>query len=495
MKRLLFVVAVFSGLPLTARAEVEPDRFSAGGYFRIMTRPDFQGGNGRLGLWNISGRLLNEGPWGALELKLDVLRDAPGSHEAWASIHAKIEGGSFLNADPGKGTLDHFAVTQLYIQAGNILVDGVTWQLGTLDSWFGDLGLYDLKPTMILNDVVGLSGRWRKGPVELLLGVGDAGYSIRGAQYSTIFSGGGSVRLRLGERFELGLGGEVREEPEVGGNRFAPYTTPGVRYEDYVRHEVVAHYLAEHPGQEDQFPRPVSTTASSWKAIGYLGFGKLGPLRWSNLFAELHLRHPDNFYVETVAGRDYTIYVNGFTDKRYEAQVGDELQFQLVPDRLDAVFAVLYGKSVNLDNTIAPGDDNRDYYSTVLRLQAYLTRTVHFLAEGSAAQEVSALGNVFREHSDSVFRSTKGAANSRGLEFGDTDTRSTLQMKGGIVLNPTGFGIYARPSLRLLYGLQYSNAQAAFGSGFVDSLDQYNVFASPERHWHSVVAIEAEAWF
>lgn len=63
------------------------------------------------------------------------------------------------------------------------------------------------------------------------------------------------------------------------------------------------------------------------------------------------------------------------------------------------------------------------------------------------------------------------------------------------MLNPTGLGIYTRPSLRLLYGLQYSNQQAAFGNGFVENQSQYNIFKTPELHWHHVVAVEAEAWF
>ena len=34
-----------------------------GGYARVMARPDLQGGTGRLGYWNLYGRLLNEGPY------------------------------------------------------------------------------------------------------------------------------------------------------------------------------------------------------------------------------------------------------------------------------------------------------------------------------------------------------------------------------------------------------------------------------------------------
>jgi hypothetical protein len=117
------------------------------------------------------------------------------------------------------------------------------------------------------------------------------------------------------------------------------------------------------------------------------------------------------------------------------------------------------------------------------------------LTESSLAREKSQQGNLYRNHADSLFRTTGGIADLRGLEFGDSDTRDTWQIKAGVVLNPTGFGIYTRPSLRLLYGLQYSTQQAAYGNGFVDSLDQYNQFPSPERHFHSVVAIEAEGWF
>ena len=68
-------------------------------------------------------------------------------------------------------------------------------------------------------------------------------------------------------------------------------------------------------------------------------------------------------------------------------------------------------------------------------------------------------------------------------------------MKLGPVLNPFGEGIFSRPSLRLLYGAQWSNVHNAFGNHFVDSLDDFNVFGTDERHWHHVIALEAETWF
>jgi hypothetical protein len=489
----LLLVCLLS--PGAAHAEANADRFSAGGYYRIMTRPDFEGGNSRLGLWNLYGRLLNEGPYGVLQLQLNVLQSEAEQRQPWAQVNLRVEGGSFQTADQGGGALSNFKVSQIYVQAGNVLLDGVTWRLGTLWFYPGDLGLYDTRPAELFYDTVGLSGFYRSDKLDLMLGVGDSGYSIRGSQYDTLFTAGGWARYRVSPQFEVGLGGQFVFEPGIEGNRFAPYSTPGVSYEDYVRGEIVQHFLQDHPGQEDLFPKPVPTSSQSWKVVGYLGFGKLGPLRWSNFFANVSLKHPDNFVTETYQGRDYTIYVHDLTDKRYSAQAGNEMLFTLVPDRLDAAWGVLVGKDWNERNTVAAGDDNRVYYSTVLRLQYYATSAIHFLLEGSAAQEKSMNGNLYREHVDSIFASTNGIADSRGLQFGDSDLRNTFQGKAGVLFSPSGRGIWSRPALRLLYGLQYSNMQDAFGNNFATSLDQYNQFATVERHWHSVVAIEAEGWF
>ncbi|MGQ0505300.1 MAG: hypothetical protein ACT4TC_08260, partial [Myxococcaceae bacterium] len=187
--------------------------------------------------------------------------------------------------------------------------------------------------------------------------------------------------------------------------------------------------------------------------------------------------------------------VTGLTDQRYQLNVGNEMQLQIVPGRLDLVWGVLFGHHYNLDNSVKAGEDNRDFISTVLRAQVYLTNTLHFLAESSIAREQARLGNLYREHTDSVFQSTRGAADTRGLEYGDSSQRNTWQLKTGFVMNPTGLGIYTRPSLRLLYGMQYSSQQAAFGNGFVESQSQFNIFPTPELHWHHMIAIEAEAWF
>ncbi|MBL9038461.1 MAG: hypothetical protein JNG84_08115, partial [Archangium sp.] len=97
MRQLVLVSSVLAASVSFAQA---PDsRFSAGGYFRIMARPDFQGGDGRLGYWNLYGRLMHEGPYAALEMKLDLLQAPPGTQEIWASLHARVEGGSVYSAD------------------------------------------------------------------------------------------------------------------------------------------------------------------------------------------------------------------------------------------------------------------------------------------------------------------------------------------------------------------------------------------------------------
>ena len=158
---------------------------------------------------------------------------------------------------------------------------------------------------------------------------------------------------------------------------------------------------------------------------------------------------------------------------------------------------MLYGDYRDLDNDIAPSDHERRFVSTVLRLQLFMSETVHLLGESSVAKEVSRNGNAYREHWDSIFTNSGGVSDSRGLEHGDTDQRNTWQGKLGVVLNPLGPGIYTRPSLRLLYGAQYSNQNNAFGNAFVEDLDQFNDFELPEedQHWHHLVALETEVWF
>ena len=461
---MMALAALMLGAPGSANAETEQDRFSAAGYFRVMARPDFDGGWSQLGLWNINGRLLNEGPYAALELKLDALDAVPGSGDPWTSLHAKIEGGSLLGADPGNGSLAAFALTQLYVKAGDVLIEDVVFQVGSLLTSFGD-----------------------------------SGYALRRDQYSTILTFGGAARLRVVDGLELGLGAEIFHEPPVRGNRFGPHRTilpTNVSYEDFVRGRVVERYIEANPGRIDDFPRPEPVAADSYKVVGYLGFGDLGPLRWNNLFVNVARRHPDNFTTEVFEGRQYRIFLKELTDQRVEINGGNEMQLTLVPGLLDAAWGVLFGFSVDEDDKITASERNRTFYSTVLRLQLYMTDTLHLLAEGSAAREESRQGNLWRGHHDSVFTSTSGLADSEGLEFGDLYLRDTNQLKFGLIINPTGPGIFTRPSLRILYGIQKSNMHNAFGNSFIESLDDFNEFKEDrDRLWHSVIALEAEAWF
>lgn len=466
-----------------------------GGYLRVMTRPDFQGGSGRLGYWNLYGRLLNEGPYATLDLRLDVLEQTPGTNAPWTSVHMRVEGGSVGNSDAGNGSLADYRLSQAYIQAGNVLVDDVIWQFGTLEYYFGDLGLYDFRPAQIFFETVGASARYDKGPVELLVGLGDAGYGMKGSRYNTIVTGGGALRLRPVSGFELGVGGEGHYEPAVTGNQNAPHVTPGLSYEDWLRGDVVLRYEEANPGQLLDFPDPLPTDASSWTAVGYMGFGGFGPIIWNNTFVRYGRLHPEASTTETFEGVDYELYVTELTDQRTVLMVGDELQLRIVPDRLDLVVAGLYADHRDGDNDIAPSDHDRRYWSTVGRVQVYATDTVHFLVESSYANEWSRNGNAYREHADSIFANTAGVPDTDGFQLGDTDTRRTWQGKAGIVLNPLGPGVFTRPSLRLLYGAQYSNQNNAFGNSFVESLDQYDDFDTVEQHWHHVVALETEAWF
>ena len=485
-------------LSAVAQAQAPDSRFSAGGYYRIMARPDWQGGNGRLGYWNLYGRLMNEGAFAALEMKLDLLQAPPDSNDIYASLHARLEAGSIANADANNGSLVNARVAQLYARAGNILAPNIVWQLGTLQYFFGDLGLYDIRPAQLLEDTIGLSARFNTKHFDVLLAVGDSGFAARGAQYVPLITAGGAVRARLGEHVELGGGGQIAVEPFIDGNRYSSYVTPNVKYEDFARKEVLRRFLEDNPLGFDRFPLPVASqqTNTSWRAVGYLGFGKLGPLRWNSLFGRAQRLHPKNSYSDTWQGQSSTIYIADLTRDRYAFQVGDEMQLKLIPDRLDAVVAGLYGQDRDFADTIVASEGNRTYMSAVVRLQLYLTKTLHVLAESSIANEVSLNGNLYRTAFDSIFLNTKGTADSRGLENGDAPSRQTVQFKTGVVLNPTGLGIYARPSIRLLYGFQYSTQHAAFGNAFVEKLDQFDAFQPKSTvNWHHLFSLESEGWF
>ena len=229
--------------------------------------------------------------------------------------------------------------------------------------------------------------------------------------------------------------------------------------------------------------------------MGYIGFGDLGPIRWNSLFANIQRMHPEQRTVETFEGREYDIYVAELTDERYQFNLGNELQLSIVPRRFDLSWAVLYGNHWDDDNSIAPSDHDREFVSTVLRAQVYLTPTLHVLVESSVARELSRNGNAYRNAADAIFENSGGLPDSRGLEYGDSNQRVTWQGKGGLILNPLGEGMYVRPSLRLLYGVQYSTMNNAFGNSFVETPSQFAQFDTVERHWHHMIAVEAEAWF
>ena len=368
----LLIAATLSTLvSTTAQAEPKKDRASAAGYFRIMARPDLDGGSSRLGLWNISGRLLNEGPWAALELKLDVLPQTLDSQDIWTSVHAKIEGGSVRASDSMNGSLQAFNLTQLYVKAGNVLFEDTTWQLGTLHTYFGDLGLYDMKPSDLFWETIGLSLTYSNDTIDAMVGLGDSGYGIRGSNYSTILTAGGSLRARIADGFEVGVGGQFNYEPGVEGNRYAPHKSPlnetyfgtsgDVRstYEDFVRGEIVEQWALHQSGLptdtsglpgvdevvygDNGFPNPESTSAHSYKVVAYLGFGKLGPLKWNNLFANFTLLHPENFVTETYRGTEVPVYVTELTDQRYQINVGDEMQLTVIDGVWDIVWGALFG--------------------------------------------------------------------------------------------------------------------------------------------------------
>lgn len=503
------VVSMIVALSAPVNASAEEDRFSAGGYFRIGARPDFQGGWSKLGLWNISGRLLNETQWAALEMRLQLIRQTPGTNEVWTSLHAKIEGGSAHAADWLNGSLGQFSLTQLYALAGNVLIKDVVWQVGTLDYYFGDLGLYDMKFAEIFYDTVGVSATWHHPMADLLVGFGDSGYLKHSQGYSPVLTFGVATRIRPKDGVEFGVGAELDYEPSVEGSENAPHQTKltatnGVKYESYVRHEVLQDFVETFGDAsllDSYFPTPTPEDALSFKVVGYLGFGKLGALKWNNLFFNFLREHPEQYYRESFNNVEKRIYVRDWTDERYQFNIGDEMNLEIVKNRFDLTWAALFGYHFDKDDEVSASERNRMIWSIVARGQVYITPTVHVLIETSYAQEKSLNGNLWRSSAGAIWNNDAGVPNDRGLEYGDLDLRKTWQGKAGLVLNPGGAGIFARPSLRLMYGVQYSNMHNAFQNSNVETQSQNNEFfkddfsSIPDRHWHHVISIEAEAWF
>jgi hypothetical protein len=484
------ILSLISAAALAGNANV-------GGYFRIPARPDFQGGSGRLGYWNLYGRLMNEGPYGMVELRYDLLERAPQSDRPWSAVHVRVEGGSIANADPLNGSLSAYRMSQMYVRSGNVLLRDVTWQLGTLEYFFGDLGLYDFRPATLMFRTVGVSGTYDRGRLLVLAGAGDSGFAQFGTKYSPLPTAALATRVRIVPgHLEVGGGFEGHYEPAVGGSRNAPYQTPGIDFEDWIRGEVGERWVAENGEQQaPYFPDPVPRDATSFAVVGNLGFGNAGPLVWNNLFVRYEQVHPEKTTQDSLLGQPLTLYVHDFTDQRTVFQAGDEMQLRLVKNRLDAVLGGFYGDHRDLDNQLAPSDWDRTYASQVTRLQLYVTPTAHLLVENAIAREWSRNGNTYREHADSMFSNTEGRPDARGLETGDSDTRVTWQGKGGFVLNPLGPGVFVRPSLRFLYGVQASSQNNAFGNAFVETVDQENAFGNVERHLHHLVSIETETWF
>jgi len=492
---ILVAAGLCCSVPSLSRAEAPDRALSLGGYARVMTRPDLSGGDGRLGYWNLYGRLLNEGPWLALEMRLKLQPGRAERGDTTSALHVKMEGGSITGADHGGGHLESYRVSQLYLNTSNSLAPGLSLRMGTLHHWFGDLGLYDFRPGELFVGAVGAAARLQRGPWDLQLGLGDAGFALRPQNYHSVLVGGGSLRRRFANRHVVGLGGVYRFEPEVTGNPYAPHRTPGVDVEDWLRGRVVERYFMETPGDQNDFPRPEAQSASSFKLLAYLGLGKIGYLNWNHLYLTLEKAHPDHSTMETYQGDSVRIYLGDLTDERESITLSNEMHFTLLPGRLDGAWAFYLSRRRDGDNDVAPSDYDMDLASTVLRLQSQVARQVLLLLESSVALERSIQGNRYRARADSIFSSDSGRHDLEGLEYGDLSERRTWQLKFGPVVNPRGFGIFSRPSFRMLYGVQYSTQNLAYGHQLVESLAADNRFPPVERHWHHLGALEVEAWF
>lgn len=496
-------------------------------YFRISAQDDFGYNAATLGWSPFYGRLMNETPWMMAQFGYHILRPEKIS-DPRATFILRLEGGSFRNTDKDSGSLAKFSFTQVYLETENIPVRHFVTVTGSLWYNMGYIGIYDNFTAQVFWETMGIRAGQRYDKLEYYIGAGDSGYNIyqsrknnsdfKHLDYNTIPTLGALLKLNLYKfgfmkpvagvlpYIQLGVSYQHMWERENSSLPGAPGQTPIILYSDVMRREVLKKFLAENPGQGDFFPFSQSQSANYFRGTFWLGFAgpQFGPvaLRWNDLSIKIERKAPEIGYTETYNGESKDIYISEFTNERYELLIMDEMHWQLIPERLDMNIGLAFGSSWDNDNTVRPDDYNKVSMSAVIRPQFYFNNFLHYLLEVSLAKEISTIGLRYREHHDSVM-SNNGLAldgypapDTQGLQWGDTDTKYTLQVKTGPVLNPTGRGIYARPSVRLLFGAQYSNVHAAFGNTLVESFDRRNNFrVNKDIHWHYMVRIEAEHWF
>ena len=315
-----------------ARADASDDRLSAGGYFRLQAFTDFQGGNGQLGLSPLGcgvggpciyGRLMNEGPDLILEMRYLMIGSDKTPDTPWAALVLRAEGESFLGTDSGNGNLSNYAITRFAVDAGNLLLQNVTWRIGVL--WYepNNLGLYDMFLDDLFYGVMGASAFYKTPTLDLLVGIGDEGWQLLGSHYNTVYHGRwlGALApeqpLRARRRRAVRLRARQPGQPEravADSRRQLPAsTTSRPRSRASTRR-------TRSPGT--LFPNPTPTSAENWKAVGYLGFGKLGPLDWNSFYIHYMRKPPLTNYTETfqapgaVAPQSYTIYVSATSPAR-----------------------------------------------------------------------------------------------------------------------------------------------------------------------------------
>lgn len=481
------------------------DRFFYDLYFRISARSDMGHGSKTLGWWPLYGRLMNETNWFTFGLGFNLM-DQEKKSDPGARLYMRVEGNSVRTGDEGAGSLGNFSFTQFYLETTNIPSKNFVVQAGTLWYNMGYIGIYDFYVAQSLWETVGVRLGMRHDNMEWFIGLGDSGYSALkerqktypDAGYNSIPTLAGIFKVKLGKNFWVGSSAMMRYEMSEEGNPNSPHKTD-VDYRDVLRGDVLKKYIDNNPTDPnaDSFPGATSLSDLSWRLTFWMGFNakSLG-LQWNDLSISFENSPAELARRFTYNGITKDVYVSGFSDERYDLTIADESQWVLVKDKLDLILAGAFGYAMDNDNKYLPDDRNRMILSLVMRPQYYITEHFHFLTELSMAVEKSLKGNRYREHYDSIQANTGGVPDPDGLEWGDTDTKYTFQFKTGLVFNPAGRGIYKRPAIRLLFGVQYSNVHAAFSNSYNESLNRQNTFNKREDiHWHYMISLEVEHWF
>lgn len=182
-KHLLFFLlfAVTCTWAWDADARDITDWLSLDVYLRGRGSVQTRGDSGSLSNTTKLGRLMNESSKIQVDLEATPFEDVIG--------HVRMEGETLRGADSIGGSLSQMSLTQTYVEARDVLTDGLSVRVGSADYLMGVMQYYDTKPGRVLLETYGIRVDYRMGEASFTAAFGDSGFIRRKGNYTTLPTG------------------------------------------------------------------------------------------------------------------------------------------------------------------------------------------------------------------------------------------------------------------------------------------------------------------